>query len=119
MVGPPPGLSMDPELRLLNRSRAFESGGTLSHELTTAPLFTCDAYKIDPKLFPQRGLLGSVVRQMRTGFPLLPQDKRIYINTNTPSSALVCGVQVCECVVVQWPLVELTLNSSPTVYLWL
>ncbi|KAH9938514.1 uncharacterized protein B0H18DRAFT_1091200 [Fomitopsis serialis] len=46
--------------------------------------------------FPQRGLLGSVVEIYdKKGTCAIDesQDERIYLNTNTPFSAVVCGVQ--------------------------
>ncbi|KAH9911387.1 uncharacterized protein B0H18DRAFT_1169579, partial [Fomitopsis serialis] len=57
------------------------------HEIQTAPIFTREAYAQGggPDCFPQRGLLGSVKD--------IADDKRIYLNTNAPFSALVCGVQ--------------------------
>ncbi|KAI0736127.1 hypothetical protein C8Q72DRAFT_872639 [Fomitopsis betulina] len=56
--------------------------GLEDHELQTAPVMTRGAYKTagGRAILPQRGLLGSVV-------------ERLYLNTNAPFSALVCGVQ--------------------------
>ncbi|KAF7342598.1 p-loop containing nucleoside triphosphate hydrolase protein [Mycena sanguinolenta] len=53
----------------------------LEHQLVTSPLLTYSALKHRAADFPSRGLLGT-----STG-------DRVYINTNTPSSAVICGVQ--------------------------
>jgi len=86
----------DPELRLLRRGLGVQapSGDRLHHELQNAPLFTHAALTYEPQAFQQRGLLGSVLSQQGTGFPAVPQDERIYVNTSAPYSAVVCGVQV-------------------------
>jgi hypothetical protein len=54
----------------------------LNHQLVTSPLLTYSALKHRAADFPSRGLLGTSARD------------RVYINTNTPSSAVICGVQV-------------------------
>ena len=38
-----------------------------------------------PDTFPQRCLVGSIVEQRSTGMPYIPDDPRIYLNTNAPS----------------------------------
>ncbi|KAJ7914991.1 hypothetical protein B0H13DRAFT_1711751 [Mycena leptocephala] len=53
----------------------------LNHQLVTSPLLTYSALKHRAADFPSRGLLGTSARD------------RVYINTNTPSSAVICGVQ--------------------------
>ena len=85
----------DPELQLL-RSGFDNRLGTdpLHHELHNAPLFTHAAFTRLPQVFPQRGLLGSVLQLQGNSFPIIPQDKRLYVNTSAPCSAVVCGVQV-------------------------
>ncbi|KAJ3551358.1 hypothetical protein NM688_g4749 [Phlebia brevispora] len=76
------------ELQLLNHS-ALNERSTKDHELCTAPLVTRGAYLAAgaKDAFPQRGLLGAVVASESSS------DPRIYLNTNAPFSALVCGVQ--------------------------
>jgi hypothetical protein len=54
----------------------------LRHQLVTSPLLTYSALKYRRRDFPSRGLLGT-----STG-------DRLYVNTNAPSSAVICGVQV-------------------------
>ncbi|KAH9934142.1 uncharacterized protein B0H18DRAFT_1207689 [Fomitopsis serialis] len=78
--------------------QALDDRDTKDHELQTAPVFTREAYARSggPDRFPQRGLLGSVVRVYDGSGPCtkdIAGDKRIYLNTNAPFSALVCGVQ--------------------------
>ncbi|KZT65188.1 hypothetical protein DAEQUDRAFT_677220 [Daedalea quercina L-15889] len=68
---------------------------TNDHELQTAPVFTREAYVQagGPECFPQRGLIGSIVKVTGPCHNDVAEDKRIYLNTNAPFSALVCGVQ--------------------------
>ncbi|KAJ6518103.1 hypothetical protein C8R47DRAFT_1031499, partial [Mycena vitilis] len=53
----------------------------LQHQLVTSPLLTYSAFKQRPAEFPSRGLLGTSA------------GDRVYVNTNAPSSAVICGVQ--------------------------
>ncbi|KAJ7203056.1 hypothetical protein GGX14DRAFT_369856, partial [Mycena pura] len=55
----------------------------LRHQLVTSPLFTRSAFEHCATDFPSRGLLGT----------LGSAGDRVYINTNAPSSAVICGVQ--------------------------
>jgi hypothetical protein len=86
----------DPELQLLSSGSLDNRIGSspLQHELHNSPLVTQAAAIQLPNVFPQRGLLGSVLQLRGNGFPTTPQDKRVYINTSAPCSAVVCGVQV-------------------------
>ncbi|KAI0952581.1 hypothetical protein AcV7_008333 [Taiwanofungus camphoratus] len=72
-----------------------ESDEAGDHEVKTAPLLTRDAY-LSTGLFErpsQYGVLGAVISiHDKTGSES-PHDPRLYINTNAPLSALVCGVQ--------------------------
>ena len=54
----------------------------LQHQLITSPLLNFTAVRHHAEAFPSRGLLGTT-----TG-------ERLYMNTNTPSSGVICGVQV-------------------------
>ena len=54
----------------------------LQHQLITSPLLNFTAVRHHAEGFPSRGLLGTT-----TG-------ERLYMNTNTPSSGVICGVQV-------------------------
>lgn len=62
------------------------------HEVKTAPLVSRDAINLGER-FPQRALLGSLLSIHSDGLPSLPEDRRIYLNLDAPSSGLVCGVQ--------------------------
>jgi hypothetical protein len=67
------------------------------HAVVTAPILTGDALDIlGMAMFPQRALYGRVVSQYGNGVPTRPDNSRLFINTNAPFSALVCGVQVRE-----------------------
>ncbi|THH33568.1 hypothetical protein EUX98_g516 [Antrodiella citrinella] len=67
------------------------------HEVRTAPIFTRDAYIAagGAVCFPQRGVLGTVLSMgdMPGTEGTKPDDSRLYVNSNAPFSALVCGVQ--------------------------
>ncbi|THH12311.1 hypothetical protein EW146_g7741 [Bondarzewia mesenterica] len=89
---------LDNELLLLdNLSFASDSGNDGgNHELKTAPIFTRDAYieaNLDQNIM-QYGVLGTVVNiQSPSSAKSVPSDRRLYLNTNAPFSAVVCGVQ--------------------------
>jgi hypothetical protein len=85
----------DPELQLLSSSNRV-GGSPMQHELHNSPLVTHAASIQLPHVFPQRGLLGSVLEIRGKGFQTTPKDKRVYINTSAPCSAVVCGVQVSQ-----------------------
>ncbi|TRM67969.1 hypothetical protein BD626DRAFT_480382 [Schizophyllum amplum] len=65
------------------------------HDLDTAPLILRDAY--DAGRFELRstqyGVLGRVLSVHDRGNISASDDPRIYVNTNAPFSAIVCGVQ--------------------------
>ncbi len=54
----------------------------LQHQLITSPLLNFAAVRHHAEAFPSRGLLGTTI------------GERLYMNTNTPSSGIICGVQV-------------------------
>lgn len=83
----------DPELRLLSLDSPHDGFEAPQHERTNAPLFTADVLDSMPTEFPQRAVLGSVISQHAPGFPLATEGPQIYINTNTPFSTVICGVQ--------------------------
>lgn len=83
MASPPADL--DDELAFLETATpAYQDtdADLLNHQLVTSPLITYSALKHRAADFPSRGLLGTSA------------GDRVYINTNTPSSAVICGVQV-------------------------
>ncbi|KAH9951838.1 hypothetical protein B0H21DRAFT_194021 [Amylocystis lapponica] len=67
------------------------------HELRTAPIITRAAYVAagGHANFPQRGVLGSVISvyDQSGGIADVSDNSRLYVNTNAPFSAIVCGVQ--------------------------
>ncbi|KAG8913659.1 hypothetical protein FRC00_001915 [Tulasnella sp. 408] len=72
----------------------IEEGPT--HEIITAPLITRDAFVFGEgllKAVPQYGVLGSILSVNAQGRKEEFADKRMYLNTNAPFSAVVCGVQ--------------------------
>jgi hypothetical protein len=82
-----PPVDLDPELAFLQTATPTASeqdidANLLHHQLVTSPLLTYSALKHRAAEFPSRGLLGT-----STG-------DRVYVNTNAPSSVVICGVQV-------------------------
>ncbi|KAJ7077010.1 hypothetical protein B0H15DRAFT_862818 [Mycena belliarum] len=76
--------SMDAELAFLATATPVEhktDNHLLHHQLVTSPLVTYSALKHHAMEFPSRGLLGTSA------------GDRIYVNTNAPSSAVICGIQ--------------------------
>ncbi|TFK55842.1 hypothetical protein OE88DRAFT_1731482 [Heliocybe sulcata] len=65
------------------------------HELSTAPIFTRDAYVQAgfDKAKTQYGVLGGIQSVSSCGSSEIPGDPRLYFNTNAPFSTVVCGVQ--------------------------
>ncbi|KAJ7735542.1 hypothetical protein DFH07DRAFT_905815 [Mycena maculata] len=79
-----PLADLDDELTFLETAKPADQdidADLLNHQLVTSPLLTYSALKHRPADFPSRGLLGTSA------------GDRVYINTNTPSSAVICGVQ--------------------------
>ncbi|KAG9018997.1 hypothetical protein FRB90_007377 [Tulasnella sp. 427] len=67
-----------------------------SHQIVTAPLITRDAFVYGDGLsnsVRQYGVIGSIVSIHSQGSIEPYDDKRVYLNTNAPFSAVVCGVQ--------------------------
>ncbi|KZT72717.1 hypothetical protein DAEQUDRAFT_805007, partial [Daedalea quercina L-15889] len=86
------------ECQLLSHIRKDDHRDSSDHELRTAPIVTREAFIAagGHASFPQRGLLGSVVEIYdKSGTRTYDGggEQRIYLNTNTPFSTLVCGVQ--------------------------
>lgn len=80
-----------PSQDLLQPRKSSSSGSMVSR---TVPLLTGDALDtLGPERFPQRALYGQVSSQHATVFPERPSNPVLYINTNVPFSALICGVQ--------------------------
>jgi hypothetical protein len=80
-----PNADLDDELTFLKTATPADQhtdADLLNHQLITSPLLTYSALKHRATDFPSRGLLGTSA------------GDRVYFNTNTPSSAVICGVQV-------------------------
>ena len=81
-------VNLDDELAFLEASGHDDLGHDetdeplLQHQLITSPLLNFAAVRHHAEAFPSRGLLGTT-----TG-------ERLYMNTNAPSSGVICGVQV-------------------------
>ena len=82
------------EFELMTSLRVPSEEKPFQHELKASPLFTRDAFHIARDLFPKRGFLASILRQSRQGVPDTPKDARLYVNTQAPFSAVICGAQV-------------------------
>ncbi|PLW21300.1 hypothetical protein PCANC_05035 [Puccinia coronata f. sp. avenae] len=87
----------DPELELLQLPAITNGIGgsdhTLEHSTRNAVLVTGEAEQLSPGKFPQRAVIGSIVSQHAHGFPKTTSNPKLYLNVNTPFSALICGVQ--------------------------
>ncbi|KAF8843192.1 hypothetical protein BDN67DRAFT_243117 [Paxillus ammoniavirescens] len=83
------------ELALLHDSSINVRGRSRDHELRTAPIVTRDAYVAAGyrEHTTQYGVLGRAVSIFNKSQAYSPVDPRLYINTNAPFSAIVCGVQ--------------------------
>lgn len=98
-----PNKPNNPELSLLHPEDPSSSSSSSSllgqasdHSLRTAPILSGDAASLlGPDLIPQRAVYGRILRQVidgdEQGAPVQPQ---VYINSNAPFSAVVCGLQV-------------------------
>ena len=85
--------SRKPEYALLGGD--IPEDEAVDHAFSTAPIFTGDALDaLASDVLPQRAVYGSVLGQRVDGFPHTPSSPILYINTNTPFSGLVCGLQV-------------------------
>lgn len=93
------GASRDPaheELELLHDSISDTRGRSKDHELNTAPIITRDAYVAAAyrECATQYGVLGSILSiHNKNNLPYKPVNPQLYVNTNAPFSAVVCGVQ--------------------------
>ena len=87
----------DPEVDLLGQDPSLSEEGSAAgdHTRKTAPVFTGEALQIlGPSVIPQRALYGRLISQHSSNLPEKPTIPKVYINTNAPFSAVICGVQV-------------------------
>ena len=81
-------VNFDDELAFLEASGHDDLGRDetdemlLQHQLITLPLLNFAAVRHHAEAFPSRGLLGTTI------------GERLYLNTNTLSSGVICSVQV-------------------------
>lgn len=81
-------MNLDAELAFLEASGHDDRGRDktdeilLQHQLITSPLLNFAAVRHHTEAFPSRGLIGTTI------------GERLDMNTNTPSSGVICGVQV-------------------------
>ncbi|KAK7052655.1 p-loop containing nucleoside triphosphate hydrolase protein [Favolaschia claudopus] len=79
-------LQLDDELTFLATAAAVDKDvDILHHQLITSPLLTYSALERHPLDFPSRALLGTTAGDS--------ESERLYVNTNSPSSVVICGVQ--------------------------
>ncbi|KAG1874594.1 hypothetical protein DFJ58DRAFT_757835 [Suillus subalutaceus] len=84
------------ELELLHDNISDVRGRSNDHELRTAPIITRDAYVAAGyrEGATQYGVLGSILSiHNKNNVPYRPVNPQLYVNTNAPFSAVVCGVQ--------------------------
>ncbi|EIW61790.1 uncharacterized protein TRAVEDRAFT_44610 [Trametes versicolor FP-101664 SS1] len=82
------------ELTLLNLDSSLDDVAG-EHEIITAPLLARDAYVAAgmQQKQSQYGVFGSLTAIRERSASYAPHDPRLYVNTNAPFSAIVCGVQ--------------------------
>ncbi|KAJ7875712.1 hypothetical protein B0H14DRAFT_3547029 [Mycena olivaceomarginata] len=76
--------NLDDELTFLATAaptKVDNDANVLHHQLVTSPLLTYSTFERHMAEFPSRGLLGT------------SGNERVYINTNAPNSAVICGIQ--------------------------
>lgn len=88
----------------LDETRSNNFSGASGHNLRTAPVLTGDALRLlGSHMFPQRATYGRLISQHRNDVPpSKPAAREIFINTNAPFSAVVCGVQVFSSLLDAW-----------------
>lgn len=76
-----------------DEAKPVEKTNPTSSVIENAVLFSTNLLeRQDPSLLPQYGLLGILNPDTRMDFDDA-RDSRIYLNTNIPFSAFICGVQ--------------------------
>ncbi|KAG1715954.1 hypothetical protein ID866_1243 [Astraeus odoratus] len=83
------------ELQLLVDHVSTTKGRSKEHEIRTAPIITREAYAVVGynNKTTQYGVLGRTMAILNGSVSYVPIDPRLYVNTNAPFSAVVCGVQ--------------------------
>ena len=90
-------LAKDPEMTLLDSEGSLSPDqNATEHSFRTAPILSGDAAEVlGPDLVPQRAVYGRILSQLIDGEEQLALVPKLYINSNAPLSAVVCGLQVC------------------------
>jgi hypothetical protein len=88
----------DPEDQLIGQPVATDDNEKRikDHNTITAPIITQDVFRmLGECVYPQKALYGQVLSQNLYGAtePEQPQFSKVYVNSNTPFSAVICGVQ--------------------------
>lgn len=87
-------VSRPAEFTLLGDKSHVDLLNSFKHQLVTAPLFSREAYELcETDQNRQYGVLGSILGIGGQEDRSVPEDRRLYLNTNAPFSAVVCGVQ--------------------------
>ncbi|KIY48600.1 P-loop containing nucleoside triphosphate hydrolase protein, partial [Fistulina hepatica ATCC 64428] len=81
------------QLNFLRSTRSYAQGQALKHETTTAPVVTIGALRSSSDSFPDSALLGFVKEEIHEPGDDVEEDGRIFMNTGTPMSTILCGVQ--------------------------
>lgn len=86
----------DPEMSLLQADGSLSPDqNATDHSFRTAPILSGDAAEIlGPDVVPQRAVYGRILSQLIDGEEQLAIIPKLYINSNAPFSAVVCGLQV-------------------------
>ncbi|KZV75964.1 hypothetical protein PENSPDRAFT_680684 [Peniophora sp. CONT] len=83
-----------PNALLVDDAEDTDMDSAALHGLKTAPIITSDALDSLPSgVVPQVAVYGRLISQHAQNLPAKPGSERLYINTNAPLSALICGVQ--------------------------
>ncbi|TDL16630.1 hypothetical protein BD410DRAFT_731134 [Rickenella mellea] len=90
-----PTLAALDELKLLKLDHEGTQYSHTEHELRTAPILTPDALSNADLTHDdiQYGVFGELLSVIDKETEETPSDPRLYLNTNAPFSAIVCGVQ--------------------------
>lgn len=86
----------DPEMSLLQAEGSLSPDqNAADHSFQTAPILSGDAAEIlGPDIVPQLAVYGRILSQLIDGEEQLAIVPKLYINSNAPFSAVVCGLQV-------------------------
>ncbi|EIN14685.1 hypothetical protein PUNSTDRAFT_130308 [Punctularia strigosozonata HHB-11173 SS5] len=71
-----------------------ENATFAEHSLQMAPILTEDALSVaGDRIFSQRAYYGRIIEQDFAGFPKIPKSRKVFVNSGTSFSAVVCGAQ--------------------------